>query len=237
MRQIELTPRLQAVAGLVPGGARLADVGTDHAYLPASLLQRGNIETAVASDLRPGPLERARRTAERFGLTERISFRLCDGLSGIAPEEADTVVIAGMGGETIAAILGAAPWVREKGRRLILQPMSAQEDLRAWLAANGFRIDREVLSREGETLYVAMLVTAGEMEPMTPAQLWAGRQSREQPDPLRGLWLDKLKEKTARAVEGLRRSRREGDRARLEHLEEVLEGLSRMKEEWDSWQP
>ena len=236
MRPIELTPRLQAVAGLVPLGARLADVGTDHAYLPASLLQQGVIDTAVAADLRPGPLDRARATAERYGLTERISFRLCDGLSGILPEEADTVVIAGMGGETIAAILSAAPWVREEGKRLILQPMSAQEDLRAWLADNGYRIEREVLSREGETLYVAMLVTAGEMGPMTPAQLWAGRQSQEQPDPLRGLWLDKLRGKTARAVEGLRRSSREGDRARLERLEEVLEGLDKMKEEWDSWQ-
>ena len=236
MRPIELTPRLQAVAGLVPRGARLADVGTDHAYLPASLLQQGVIDIAVAADLRPGPLDRARATAERYGLTERISFRLCDGLSGILPEEADTVVIAGMGGETIAAILGAAPWVREEGKRLILQPMSAQEDLRAWLADNGYRIEQEVLSREGETLYVAMLVTAGEMGTMTHAQLWAGRQSREQPDPLRGLWLDKLRGKTARAVEGLRRSSREGDRARLERLEEVLEGLDKMKEEWDSWQ-
>ena len=184
MRPIELTPRLQAVAGLVPRGARLADVGTDHAYLPASLLQQGVIDTAVAADLRPGPLDRARATAERYGLTEQISFRLCDGLSGILPEEADTVVIAGMGGETIAAILSAAPWVREEGKRLILQPMSAQED----------------------------------------------------PDPLRGLWLDKLRGKTARAVEGLRRSSREGDRTRLERLEEVLEGLDKMKEEWDSWQ-
>ena len=146
------------------------------------------------------------------------------------------MVIAGMGGETIAAILAAAPWAREEGRRLILLPMSAQEDLRRWLADHGCRIEREVLSREGETLYVALLVTAGEMGPMTPAQLWAGRQSQERPDPLRGLWLDRLIQKTARAVEGLGRSSRAEDRARLVQLEEVLRGLNEMKKEWDSWQ-
>ena len=83
MRTVELTPRLRSVAELVPRGARFADVGTDHAYLPVWLLQQGRITGAVASDLRPGPLERARGTAEKYGLTGRMDFRLCDGLSGI----------------------------------------------------------------------------------------------------------------------------------------------------------
>ena len=105
MRFIQLTPRLRAVANMVPAGARLADVGTDHAYLPACLLQEGVLQRAVVSDLRRGPLDRARATAERYSLTERMDFRLCDGLSGIDPDEVDAIVIAGMGGETIAAIL------------------------------------------------------------------------------------------------------------------------------------
>ena len=119
---MELSPRLRSVAGLVPPGARFADVGTDHAYLPVWLLQQGIIEHALVSDLRPGPLDRARSTAARYGLAERMEFRLCDGLSGIAPAEADTIAIAGMGGETIAAILAAAPWVREQGCLLLLRP-------------------------------------------------------------------------------------------------------------------
>ena len=85
---MELSPRLRSVAGLVPPGARFADVGTDHAYLPVWLLQQGIIEHALVSDLRPGPLDRARSTAARYGLAERMEFRLCDGLSGIAPAEA-----------------------------------------------------------------------------------------------------------------------------------------------------
>ena len=93
---MELSPRLRSVAGLVPPGARFADVGTDHAYLPVWLLQQGIIEHALVSDLRPGPLDRARSTAARYGLAERMEFRLCDGLSGIAPAEADTIAIAGV---------------------------------------------------------------------------------------------------------------------------------------------
>ena len=99
MRTVELTPRLRSVAELVPRGARFADVGTDHAYLPVWLLQQGRITGAVASDLRPGPLERARGTAEKYGLTGRMDFRLCDGLSGIQPDEVNTIAMAGMGGE------------------------------------------------------------------------------------------------------------------------------------------
>lgn len=232
MRQLVLTPRLKSVAELVPDGARLADVGTDHAYLPAWLLQEGRVVSVVVSDLRPGPLDRARQTAERWGLTGRMAFRLCDGLTGIAQEEADTVVIAGMGGETITSILTKAPWSREEGRTLVLQPMSAQEDLRLWLSENGCRIVQEVLSQEGENLYVSMQVTAGVMGPMTLAELWAGRQN--QSDPLRGLYLEKLLRKTERAVAGLRAARG-GDPIRLARLEEVLVGLRQMKEEWDIW--
>ena len=98
MRPIELTPRLLALARQVPEGARFADVGTDHARLPVWLLERGIIQNAIASDLREGPLEQARETARRHALTERLSFRLGDGLTPIRGEEADVCAIAGMGG-------------------------------------------------------------------------------------------------------------------------------------------
>ena len=213
MRPIELSPRLRAVAELVPHGTRFADVGTDHAYLAVWLLQRGVVRHALVSDLRQGPLERARATAEHYGLMDRMTFRLCDGLRQISPEEADTIAIAGMGGETILSILAAAPWTKESGCRLLLQPMS-----------------------EGRTLYTVFSVCPGEMAPLTPAEQWAGRQRREDRAPMRATYLEQLQRRACRAIEGLQSSKRTSDAPRLAELERVLAGLNQMAEEWKQWQ-
>ena len=224
-RRIELSPRLRLAADLVPEGARLADVGTDHAYLPACLLMEGKIPSAIAADLREGPLSRARETAAEYGCGDRMAFRLCDGLSGIRPEETDAVVIAGMGGETIAQILEAAPWVRTRKIPLVLQPMSSIPELRQRLGEDGFR--------EGDTLYVVMRAEAGEEPAMTPAQLWAGRQSR---DPLRGDYLRGLLEKLDRALDGLSRARDGRAEDRRRELAALRQELLEMREEWEAWQ-
>lgn len=231
--RIELTPRLRMTADMVPVGARLADVGTDHAYLPAALILEGRIPFAIAADLRQGPLEQARATVREYGLTGKMAFRLCDGLTGIRPDEADAVVVAGMGGETIAAILAAAPWVRDQTVPLILQPMSSMPDLRAWLQANGFRIREERLACEGKTMYTAMLVTSGEMGPLAPAELWAGKNTG---DPLRGEWLRRWICRIRRALDGMVQSREERTAIRRRELEKVLQGLLEMEEEWKQWQ-
>ena len=237
MRPIQLSPRLCSVAEQVPKGANFADIGTDHAYLPVWLLQRGVIDRALACDLRQGPLERARATAEKYSLTAAMEFRLCDGLAGIHPGEVDTIAIAGMGGETISEILAAAPWVWQEDCLLLLQPMSAQPQLRRWLQEHGFTIAREILTREGDTIYTTFRVEAGPMAELTAGELWAGRQSRGEDDPLRETYLNRLIDQTARAVEGLRRSTRSADGARLEELEQVHRDLQMMREEWLSWQP
>lgn len=225
--ELTLTPRLETVARLVPTGSRFADIGTDHAYLPVKLLLDGAIPSAIAADLREGPLSRARETAKQYGVEERVSFRLCDGLSGISPEETDAVAIAGMGGETIAAILAAAPWTRE-GKTLLLQPMTSFHDLRGWLQRSGYAIRREHIAREGARLYSVMEVAGGEMPPMTPAELWAGRQSD---DPLRPDYLQWMAGKAERVRSGLcaSRNRDEGEIARME---EILAGLDEMRKEY-----
>ena len=230
MKQIRLTPRLQAIADQAEGEV-LADVGTDHAYLPAWLLQNRKISRAIAADLRPGPLARARQTARKADCEDRMDFRLCDGLQGLGREEADVIVIAGMGGETIAQILARAPWTGWQGMRLLLQPMSSQPELRRWLWEHEFVIARETLAREGETLYVILGVEAGREQGFTPAELWAGRQSR---DPLRGVWLDQLLGKTGRALEGLHQGRETVEKQR--ELEQVRAGRLEMREEWSAWQ-
>ncbi len=229
----DLSPRLRMVADLVPPGIRLADVGTDHAYLPAALLLEGTIPFAVAADLRQGPLASAKATVRRAGLEGKVAFRLCDGLQGIRPEEVDGVAIAGMGGETIAAILAAAPWTREQNVPLILQPMSSMPDLRKWLEENGYQIITEELCREGDTLYTAMLVRAGAMEPQSPGELWAGRNRNH---PLRGAWLDQWLGRMGRALEGMEQAQGEEVRTKREQLAQVRAELLHMREEWNQWQ-
>ncbi|MBQ7088069.1 MAG: SAM-dependent methyltransferase [Clostridia bacterium] len=150
---ITLDKRLSAVAALVRQGSRLADIGTDHAYLPVHLVQSGVCPSAIASDIGAGPLEAAHRTVTENGLTSEITLRLGDGLATVSAGEVEDIAIAGMGGETIAAILEAAPWVQNEGIRLILQPMTRAEDLRRWLLSHGFSVLEEHLIRDKHHLY------------------------------------------------------------------------------------
>ena len=153
---ITLDKRLSAVAVLVRPGSRLADIGTDHAYLPVHLVQAGVCPSAIASDIGAGPLDAARRTVTENGLTSEIALRLGDGLSTVSADEVDDIAIAGMGGETIAAILEAVTYVKDRRLRLILQPMTRAEDLRRWLLHNGFSILEEHLIIDGRHLYPVM---------------------------------------------------------------------------------
>lgn len=227
--ELTLTPRLRAIADRVPEGSRFADIGTDHAYLPVWLLLEGRISSAIAADLREGPLTRARETALRCGVTEQVSFRLCDGLRDISEGEANCVAIAGMGGETIASILEAAPWTRN-GVRLLLQPMTSFHDLRSWLANNGYCILDESIVREGKRLYTVMTVEGGEMPPLSPGEAWAGRQSG---DPLRLDYLAFMAEKVSRALEGQLASKNR-DEGQIEELSAVLDGIRQMEKELKS---
>lgn len=233
MKHIELTPRLRMVADMIPVGARLADVGTDHAYLPSALMLEDKLASAIAADLRQGPLSRAKETVREYGLNGKIGFRLCDGLAGILPDEVDAVSIAGMGGETIAMILEAAPWTREKNTALVLQPMSSMDELRRWLQENGYIIMEERLAREGDTIYTALRVQAGEMTPLSAAEYCAGKNTA---DPLRGDWLDHWINRTQRAVTGMAQAKNESVAQRQAELKELLSELQEMKKEWESWQ-
>ena len=141
MKRLNLKGRLALCAQFARGGSRLADIGTDHAYLPIALCEQGRAASALACDINPLPLESARSNIAMHGLSDRIRTRLCDGLSGVGPDEADDIVIAGMGGELIADILSACEWAKDSAKRYILQPMTRHEALIKWLYSNGFVID------------------------------------------------------------------------------------------------
>lgn len=181
-----LDARLAMVAACIRPGSRLADIGTDHAYLPVWLVEAGVCPSAIASDLRPGPLESARRTVEAAGLSDRISLRLGDGLSTVQPGEAEDIAIAGMGGETIAAILAAAPLVQDKAVRLVLQPMSRAEELRRFLLENGFSLLAERLVTDGAHLYPVMTAVYTQAPPPADAlPIYAGAFSVQEGRPYR----------------------------------------------------
>lgn len=226
---MELTARLQAIADQVPQGTRFVDVGTDHGRLPVWLLLNGRVSNAIASDLREGPLARARETARQFGVAGQISFRLCGGLSDVSEKEADVIAIAGMGGETIVSILKAAPWTR-RDKLLLLQPMTGLVELRQWLQQNRYAILEERIVREGKRLYSIWAVKGGAMPELTPAELWAGRQSG---DPLRRDYLALMRGKAERALAG-RKASHAPDQSAIAGLAAVLAGLERMEKELNS---
>jgi len=228
-KELRLQPRLRCIADCIPHGARLADVGTDHGYLPAYLLQSGRIARAIVSDINAAPLEHARRTAAEYGVTERMDFRLCAGLDGIRREEADTVVIAGMGGETIITILRDAAWDFD-GAELLLQPMTKAELLRRWLVGHGFRIVSERLVRDKGTIYAVLTVQAGNSAPLTNAEAWCGVGLLH--DPLYGACALDRAQKLERAAAGLRQAK-EPDGALIASLEADAAELRGKIKEWE----
>ena len=153
--------RMEALADLCQGARRVIDVGCDHAFLCALLVTEYGVEHAFASDIRPGPLENARRTIAELGLESRITPVLSDGLDAFGPGDGDTVIIAGMGGEEMTLILSRAPWAGDNGGQVILQPMTNIPKLRQWLTENGYNVKKERVIKEGRKVYTAMNIQKG----------------------------------------------------------------------------
>ena len=141
---------------MVPDNAAVCDVGTDHGYLAAALYKSGRVKSVIATDINEKPLAHAKESIERLH-ADGVSLRLCDGLLGVSENEADTVIIAGMGGEVIAGILNNAPWVKNSSVTLILQPMTSAWELRHYLYLNGFDILNEPTLLENGKVYSVML--------------------------------------------------------------------------------
>ena len=174
---IKLSLRLSAAAEMVREGSVVADVGTDHAYLPIYLCQTGRAVRAVASDVNEGPIARARENIAARGLSDRIDTLLCDGLCGIEPYRPTDILILGMGGELIVRILSDAPFVRDRSVRLILQPMTHPEAVRAYLCQNGYAIVEERLIDEEKIYQILCAEYTGAQEEYTPLELLVGRQN------------------------------------------------------------
>ncbi len=235
MEKIHLSARMMAVAEMVPYGAHLADVGTDHGYIPLWLLQEKRIASAIASDLREGPLQHAIASAKAAGLSDHVRFLLCDGISPSCQNHCDTVVIAGMGGETIAGILENALWTR-KNVRLILQPQSKQEVLQNFLNCHGYITEDARLVKDAGRIYIIYQIRGGLCHVgHSPAESYVPRILLEKQDPLLPEYLDRFIRKFSRAIEGLAQSQHP-DLDALTRQKEILADLNTMRKESAAWQ-
>ncbi len=175
---MELSPRLLKIASLVPKGARLADVGTDHGYVPLYLLENNIITRAIAMDINPMPLKRAEDNIKGAGYGDNCDFRLSDGLCNLKRGECDAIVIAGMGGILMIEILQKSLDRIDADTRLFLQPMLAPIELREYLFSNGFVIENEYVVREENKFYNIICAKRGDGE-STDADIYIGKNLRQ----------------------------------------------------------
>lgn len=218
---LKLTNRLQLVADCVSPCVCMADIGTDHAYLPAWCLLNGKAHFAIAADINPNPLGNARKTLAEYSLVEQIELRLSDGLQSIAPDEAQEIVVAGMGGNQIADMINDTPWLQDESKHLILQPMTHFEDVRRALCENGFKIEDERTTAEGERLY--LVISARFCEERREYPLWyafAGElpHGKAETDML---FLDKIVARLKKRADALQ----EKDPAESERLFEIIKEI------------
>lgn len=171
-----LTERLSLVATMVDKGAVVADLGTDHGYLPVYLVKKGICSSAIACDINKGPLEKGRQNIALNHLEDKIETRLSDGLENIKPNEADTFIIAGMGADVIIHIISSCPFILDQSYTLIIQPMSKYYVLIEWLYKKGFNICKQECTHEGKRHYtVIKAVYSGEEKNLSPVDTYIGR--------------------------------------------------------------
>ncbi|WP_308584581.1 tRNA (adenine(22)-N(1))-methyltransferase TrmK [uncultured Pseudomonas sp.] len=185
MNEHTLSLRLERVAANVPAGARLADIGSDHGYLPVALMRRGLIAAAVAGEVATTPFHAAQRTVRDNDLQPHISVRLADGLAAITAQDGITAIsICGMGGETIRDILDNGKAHLSGKERLILQPNGGEQPLRQWLMDNGYSILHEELLRENRFYYEIIVAERAAPVRYTPEQLYFGPLQMQARSPL-----------------------------------------------------
>ena len=227
-RLLKLPERLSVIAGYIQTDASVADVGSDHGLLPVYLAQNGIAHGIIASDISENSLSSARRSAEKYGVTDKISFIITPGLDGITPSQIDTVIIAGMGGETIIGIIADAPWLRKSGARLILQPQSKTDKLCVWLSANGYAINDASITLDNGRFYIVMLVSAADnLNCSSDPEMALYSLLVQKRDPLAQSFLDSLIDKSRSASDGFAKS----GAGKNMHLAKRLDALIKLKEE------
>lgn len=224
--KLPLSSRLLACCNYVNKGDRVADVGCDHGYLGIHLLTAGIASSMIESDVNEAPLESARHNAVKFGVADRMSFHLSDGVQNI-PRDFDTLVCAGMGADTMMSILSAAPWLKDPKYRLVLQCQSKRPELRQWLYDEGYAIRRETLAKDGKFVYSIMEASYAPGHSITPAETYITKQLLEDNHPLLPEYYQRVKHGVELTVFGMKRA----GSGQLPIYEAILADLTAMEEQ------
>lgn len=224
---IKISKRLTMAASLISGGNVLADVGTDHGYVPIYLVEQGKIHRAIAMDINKGPLERAKEHIVQYGMDEYIETRLSDGVEALSVGEADTILIAGMGGGLVMHILTEGREVCRSATELVLQPQSELERVRRFLFEEGYVTDAEEMIEEDGKYYPMMRVHY-EKKPGQSGQKKVffvyGKSLLEKKHPVLLQFLEKEKRLYQEILENLKAQPQTGQiMARAKEIEEALE--------------
>ncbi|MDO7788313.1 tRNA (adenine(22)-N(1))-methyltransferase [Desulforamulus aquiferis] len=227
---LKISNRLETMARYVPKGSIVADIGTDHGYLPIYLVAGGSCPRAVAGDINLGPLEAARLNVANNNLTTKIDLRLGNGLQILKPGEVEVICIAGMGGGTIRDVLSESPEVAKAARRLILQPMADEAELRRYLTTTGWYIlDEELLMEDGR-LYLVIVAEQGNNCQLDPVLLELGPRLVEKNHPLLKELIDRLLLKYNKVLTGLFKSTNHQSIKKAEMIKDKINQIRKVEE-------
>lgn len=224
-----MSNRLELIASFVKNGIGVADVGTDHGYLPVMLVKRGYKGNIIATDINEGPLNKAKQSLIEADCEEAVELILCNGLDGCESEKIDTIIVAGMGGDTITGILDRTEWCAREDIKLILQPVTKPEILRYWLVNNDFRITNEAQVEENGTVYQIICAVPGRDCRYKDSELFIGRYDLIKSSPFYEQMLDKHIIRFSSAAEGLKSTDRVELLPWLSIIENILKELKTMR--------
>ena len=228
---MKLTDRLLKIASLVTEGKRVADIGTDHGYIPVYLLNQGKVPYAILADVNKGPLENARGEVRHNKLLDKVDLRLGSGIEVLEKGEVDEVIIAGMGGILISGLLEAKLEVAHSVDKLILQPMQAQNELRKYLLNNGFEILDEVLVKEDFRIYEIIIAKYTGKNTVVSDEIYyeVGTKLIENKDPLLNEFIDKKIYMYNSIIKKIEGKSSEGIEKKLKESKDSIEKLENLK--------
>ncbi len=222
---LKLTPRLKAIADAV-SYRLVSDVGTDHGKIPVYLVLNNKADKVIASDINEGPVNSCRKNVKLYKTEDKVVCRLGGGLSVLKEGEAESVIIAGMGGELISNILDAHKNIAYSAKEIILQPMNGIDKLRKYLYENSFLIKDEILVREDRRIYTIIKVAKGEMSLKDETDLDISPVLEEKGGEIFESFILKMKEKTSKVLQGISESKTE-DTGKYSYYKKLAERLEK----------